>query len=112
MSYPGSMPPQIRGLELHDAAEDTSCTLAALSCEFGPEVAALVAGTTALDQIKGRRGRKVAQVMAAATQARTAFGSTPFFIRNQPAHPGLPRSTGPRSGRDRQGSAPRPHAAG
>jgi GTP pyrophosphokinase len=51
---------------LHDAMEDTPCTLAALSCEFGAEVAALVAGTTALDQIKGRRGRKAAQVMAAA----------------------------------------------
>jgi len=54
---------------LHDTIEATPCTLAALSCEFGAEVAALVAGTAALDQIKGRRGRKLAQVMAAATSA-------------------------------------------
>ncbi len=56
---------------LHDTIEDTPCTLAALSCEFGAEVAALVAGTAALDQIKGRRGRTMAQVMAAATSAGT-----------------------------------------
>jgi (p)ppGpp synthase/HD superfamily hydrolase len=54
---------------LHDTIEDTPCTLAVLSCEFGAEVAALVAGTAALDQLKGSRGRKLAQVMAAATSA-------------------------------------------
>ncbi len=54
---------------LHDTIEDTPCTLAALSCEFGAEVAALVAETAALDQLKGSRGRKLAQVMAAAESA-------------------------------------------
>jgi GTP pyrophosphokinase len=56
---------------LHDTIEDSPYTLAALSCEFGAEVAALVAETAALDQIRGRRGRKVAQVMAAAKSADT-----------------------------------------
>ena len=55
---------------LHDTIEDTPYTLAALSCEFGAGVAALVAGTTALDQIKGR-GRRVSQVMAAVKCADT-----------------------------------------
>ncbi len=54
---------------LHATIEDTPCTQAALSCEFGAEVAALVTGTAALDQLKGSRGRKVAQVMAAAKSA-------------------------------------------
>ena len=54
---------------LHDTIEDTPCTLAALSCAFGAEVAALVAETAALDQLKGSRGRKLAQVMAAAESA-------------------------------------------
>jgi (p)ppGpp synthase/HD superfamily hydrolase len=46
---------------LHDTIEDTPCTLAALSGEFGAGVAALVTGTTALDQIKGRGRRTVSQ---------------------------------------------------
>jgi (p)ppGpp synthase/HD superfamily hydrolase len=46
---------------LHDTIEDTPCTLAALSGEFGAGVAALVTGTTALDQIKGRGRRTVFQ---------------------------------------------------
>ena len=54
---------------LHDTVEDTLWTLPALSCEFGAEVAALVAGTTALDQIKGRRGRKLARVMTVVKSA-------------------------------------------
>jgi (p)ppGpp synthase/HD superfamily hydrolase len=54
---------------LHDTIEDTPCTLAVLSCEFGAEIAALVAGTAALDQLKGGRGSKLAQVMAAAKSA-------------------------------------------
>jgi (p)ppGpp synthase/HD superfamily hydrolase len=54
---------------LHDTIEDTPWTLPALSCEFGAEVAALVTGTTALDRIKGRRGRKLAQVMTAMKSA-------------------------------------------
>jgi guanosine-3',5'-bis(diphosphate) 3'-pyrophosphohydrolase len=55
---------------LHDTIEDTPYTLAALSCEFGAGVAALVTGTTALDRIKGRR-RRVSQVMAAVKCADT-----------------------------------------
>ena len=54
---------------LHDTVEDTPCTLVVLSCEFGAEVAALVAQTAALDRIKGKRGHMVAQVMAAAESA-------------------------------------------
>jgi GTP pyrophosphokinase len=54
---------------LHDTIEDTPCTRAALSSEFGAEVATLVARTAALDQLKGSRGRKLAQVMAAAKSA-------------------------------------------
>jgi guanosine-3',5'-bis(diphosphate) 3'-pyrophosphohydrolase len=56
---------------LHDTVEDTPYTLAALSCEFGAGVAALVTGTAALDQIKGRGRRTVAQVMAAVKCADT-----------------------------------------
>ncbi len=55
---------------LRDTIEDTPCTLAALSGEFGAGVAALVTGTAALDQIKGR-GRRVSQVMAAVKCADT-----------------------------------------
>ena len=46
---------------LHDTIEDTPYRLAALSGEFGAEVAALVTGTAALDQIKGRGRRTVSQ---------------------------------------------------
>ena len=56
---------------LHDTIEYTPCTLASLSREFGAEVAALVAGTAALDQIKGTGRCTAAQVMAAATSADT-----------------------------------------
>jgi (p)ppGpp synthase/HD superfamily hydrolase len=54
---------------LHDTIEDTPCTLAALRREFGAEVAVLVAGTNALDQVKGTRGRQLAQVLAVAESA-------------------------------------------
>jgi (p)ppGpp synthase/HD superfamily hydrolase len=56
---------------LHDTVEDTACTLAALSGQFGAEVAALVAGTSALDQLKGRRGRNLSEVLAAVRSADT-----------------------------------------
>ena len=56
---------------LHDTIEDTPYTLAALSCEFGAGVAALVAGTTALDRIKGSGDRTLSQVMAAAQRTDT-----------------------------------------
>lgn len=54
---------------LHDTIEDTPYTLAALNCDFGSEVAALVAGTAALDQIKSNEQRTAAQVMATVTSA-------------------------------------------
>src|SRR5262249_39422055 len=44
---------------LHVTIEDPPYTLAALSGEFGAGVAALVTGTAALDQIKGRGRRTV-----------------------------------------------------
>lgn len=54
---------------LHDTIEDTPYTLVALNCDFGSEVAALVAGTAALDQTKSNEQRTVAQVMATVTSA-------------------------------------------
>ena len=56
---------------LHDTIEDTPYTPAELSREFGARVAALVAGVTALDQAKDRRGRVTARAMAAAKSADT-----------------------------------------
>jgi (p)ppGpp synthase/HD superfamily hydrolase len=56
---------------LHDTIEKSPCTLATLSGEFGAEVAALVAGTIALDQVKGSRGRDLSQVLAAVRSADT-----------------------------------------
>jgi len=56
---------------LHDTIEDTPYTLAALSGQFGAEVAALVVGTIALDQVKGGRGRNLSQVLAAVRSADT-----------------------------------------
>jgi len=54
---------------LHDTIEDTPYTLVALNCDFGSEVAALVVGTAALDQIESNEQRTVAQVMATVTSA-------------------------------------------
>jgi (p)ppGpp synthase/HD superfamily hydrolase len=56
---------------LHDTVEYTPCTLAALSCEFDAGIVSVVAGATALAQIKGRPGRKKALAMAAAKSADT-----------------------------------------
>ena len=56
---------------LHDTVEDTPYTLSALSREFGPEVAAMVAGIRALDSIRYRGGRQVARVIAAVESADT-----------------------------------------
>lgn len=53
---------------LHDTTEDTPYTLAALSGEFGAEVAALVAGTIALDQVKGNLPQVLAAVRSADTR--------------------------------------------
>ncbi len=56
---------------LHDTVEDTPYTLTALSREFGPDIAVMVAGSMALDSIKWRGGRKVAQVITAVGSADT-----------------------------------------
>jgi GTP pyrophosphokinase len=56
---------------LHDTIDITPYTLAELSGEFGAEVAALVTGTTALKRVRGGRGRKLAQVLAAVRSADT-----------------------------------------
>jgi GTP pyrophosphokinase len=56
---------------LHDTIEFTPCTLAALSCEFDAGIVSVVAEAAALEQIKGRPGRKKALAMAAAKSADT-----------------------------------------
>ena len=56
---------------LHDTVEDSPYTLTALSREFGPDVAAMVAGGMALDSIKWRGGRQVERVIAAVESADT-----------------------------------------
>ena len=56
---------------LHDTVQDTPYTLAALSREFGQDIAAMVAGTVALDSLKWRGGRRVARVIAAVESADT-----------------------------------------
>jgi hypothetical protein len=56
---------------LHDTVEDTPYTLTALGREFGQDIAAMVAGTVALDSIKWRGGRQVARVIAAVESADT-----------------------------------------
>jgi hypothetical protein len=56
---------------LHDTVEDTPYTLTGLSREFGSGIAAMVAGITALDNIKYRGGRLVARVIAAVESADT-----------------------------------------
>jgi hypothetical protein len=56
---------------LHDTVEDTPYTLTGLSREFGSGIAAMVAGITALDNIKYRGGRQVARVIAAVESADT-----------------------------------------
>ncbi|MGH3169043.1 MAG: HD domain-containing protein, partial [Trebonia sp.] len=54
---------------LHDTIEEISYTLAALNRDLGSEVAALVAGAAALDQIRSSEQRAAAQVMATVTSA-------------------------------------------
>jgi (p)ppGpp synthase/HD superfamily hydrolase len=55
---------------LHDTIDDTPCELAALSREFGTEIAAMVGEFTRLHRSR-RRGRKAAQAMAAAVSRDT-----------------------------------------
>ncbi len=54
---------------LHDTTCCTGCTLTELTRDFGTEIAALVAGITALDQIKRRRRRAAARAMAVSSAA-------------------------------------------
>ena len=54
---------------LHDTVEDTPYTLTALSREFGPDIAVMVARSMALDGVKWRGGRKVARVITAVGSA-------------------------------------------
>jgi hypothetical protein len=56
---------------LHDTVEDTPYTLTAMSREFGPGTAAMVAGIMALDGSRRRRGNKLARAIAAAQAADT-----------------------------------------
>jgi hypothetical protein len=51
---------------LHDVVEDTPFTMSALRRQFGVEVAALVAGVTALDRLKARQIAKVLAAIASA----------------------------------------------
>jgi GTP diphosphokinase / guanosine-3',5'-bis(diphosphate) 3'-diphosphatase len=53
---------------LRDTTYDTPYTLAALSGQFGAPVAALVAGTIALDQVKGNLSQVLAAVRSADTR--------------------------------------------
>jgi GTP diphosphokinase / guanosine-3',5'-bis(diphosphate) 3'-diphosphatase len=56
---------------LHDTVQDTPYTLTALSREFGQDIAAMVAGTVALDNLRWRGGRQEARVIAAVESADT-----------------------------------------
>ena len=56
---------------LHDTVEDTPYTLNALSREFGPEIAGIVAGIMALDTSRRRWGHKVARTVSAVESADT-----------------------------------------
>src|SRR5262249_57226331 len=56
---------------LHETVVDTPYTLAALGREFGQDIAAMVAGTVALDNLRWRGGRQVARVIAAVESADT-----------------------------------------
>jgi hypothetical protein len=56
---------------LHDTVEDTPYSLAALRCDFGAGIAAMVTEHMALDRLDGRRGRQPTQVMATMRSADT-----------------------------------------
>jgi GTP diphosphokinase / guanosine-3',5'-bis(diphosphate) 3'-diphosphatase len=56
---------------LHETVSYTPYTLIALGREFGQDIAAMVAGTVALDRLKLRGGRQVARVIAAVESADT-----------------------------------------
>jgi hypothetical protein len=56
---------------LHDTVEDTPYTLTAMSREFGPGIAAMVAGIMALDGSRRRFRHKLARAIAAAQSADT-----------------------------------------
>ena len=54
---------------LHETVRYTQYTLTALSREFGQDIAAMVAGTVALDSLRWRGGRRLARVIAAVEAA-------------------------------------------
>ena len=54
---------------LHETVRYTPYTLTALSREFGQDIAAMVAGTVALDSLRWRGGRRLARVIAAVEAA-------------------------------------------
>jgi hypothetical protein len=56
---------------LHDTVEDTPYTLAELRHDFGPAVARMVVGLTALDRLRGWPDYEVRQVMATIESADT-----------------------------------------
>src|SRR5450756_411556 len=64
---------------LHDTVEDTPYSLAALRCDFGAGIAAMVTEHMALDRLDGRRGRTVRSQLQALAQAA--------LIRNRPSYP-------------------------
>ena len=56
---------------LHDTVEDTSYTLAELRHDFGPAIATMVVGLTALDRLRGWPDYEVRHVMATIESADT-----------------------------------------
>jgi len=56
---------------LHDTVEDTPYTLAELRHDFGPAIATMVVGLTALDRLRGWPDYEVRQVMATIESADT-----------------------------------------
>ena len=56
---------------LHDTVEDTPYTLAALTRDFGSEIALMVKEVTALDRLGGQHDPEVSQVMAVIQSADT-----------------------------------------
>lgn len=56
---------------LHETVSYSAYTLTAIGREFGQDIAAMVAGTVALDRLRWRGGRQVARVIAAVESADT-----------------------------------------
>jgi len=85
---------------LHDTIDDTPCELAALSREFGTEIAAMVGEFTRLHRIR-RRGRKAAQAMAAISRdTRVLTVSLADRLHNMRTLQFLPQETQLRKARE------------